>query len=82
MFLIVLFFSNLPQPKIIRIIFSDLIRRRLLLLSHRTTFTIKQKPVSSTAFDYEIIINYKIVDDSFDIIVVVRIGCSDLTITR
>ena len=38
-YLIVPFLSNLPQPKILRIIFSDLIKNGLVLLGRRTIFT-------------------------------------------
>ena len=44
-YLIVPFLSDLPQPKIICIIFSDLIRHRLALLGRRNILTIRQKTV-------------------------------------
>ena len=37
--------SNLPEPKILRIIFSDLIKNGLVLLGRPTIFTNMQKPV-------------------------------------
>ena len=39
------YLSNLPQPKILRIIFTDLIKNELVLLGHRTFFTNIQTPV-------------------------------------
>ena len=44
-YLIVHFLSNLPQPRILRIIFSYLIKNGLALLGRRTIFTNMQKPV-------------------------------------
>ena len=44
-YLIVPFLSNLPQPKILRIIFSDLIKNGLVILGRRTIFTNMQNPV-------------------------------------
>ena len=39
------FLANLPQLKILNVIFSGLIRVRLVLLSHRAIFKSMQKPV-------------------------------------
>ena len=45
-YLILPLLSNLPQPKILLIIFSDLIKNGLVLLGRRTIFTNMQKPVN------------------------------------
>ena len=46
-YLIVPFLSNLPQPKILCIIFSDLIKNGLVLLNRRNILTYIQKPVKN-----------------------------------
>ena len=45
-YLIVPFLSNLLNPKILRIIFSYLIKNGLVLLGRRTIFTNMQNPVT------------------------------------
>ena len=50
-YLILPFLSNLPQPKILSIIFSDLIKNGLvLLLGGRTIYTNMQTPVRCALF--------------------------------